>query len=162
MSVDDRLARLEQRLREVEDELAILKLMASYGPLADAGEADAAAALWARDGEYDVEGWRMRSRESIADMLRSGPHWELLRGGCAHFFGPAHVRVDGDEAVAVCESILIRRRNGAYGIHLSGVHHVRLRRFTEGWRITHRTTRLLDGSAEARDLLRAVIQLPSA
>src|SRR5271166_5394687 len=86
MNIDDRLARLEQRLRQVEDELAVLRLLAAYGPLADAGAADGAAALWAADGEYDVEGWRMRSRGAIAEMLRSDAHWELLTGGCSHFF----------------------------------------------------------------------------
>uniref|UniRef100_UPI003F9976F1 nuclear transport factor 2 family protein n=1 Tax=Mycobacterium sp. TaxID=1785 RepID=UPI003F9976F1 len=79
MNIDDRLARLEQRLRQVEDELAVFRLLAAYGPLADAG------ALWAADGEYDVEGWRMRSRGAIAEMLRSDAHWELLTGGCSHF-----------------------------------------------------------------------------
>ncbi len=47
MTVEERLAALEQRLRRAEDELAIARLMASYGPLADAGDADAVAGLWA-------------------------------------------------------------------------------------------------------------------
>ncbi len=49
---------LEQRLRRIEDERAVERLIASYGPLVDAGDADAAAALWATDGSYDVEGGR--------------------------------------------------------------------------------------------------------
>jgi hypothetical protein len=51
MTVEERLAVLEQRLRRAEDELAIARLMASYGPLADAGDADAVAGLWAEDGD---------------------------------------------------------------------------------------------------------------
>lgn len=51
MTVEERLAVLEQRLRRPEDELAIARLMASYGPLADAGDADAVAGLWAEDGD---------------------------------------------------------------------------------------------------------------
>jgi hypothetical protein len=43
MTVEERLAVLEQRLRRAEDELAIARLMASYGPLADAREVDAVA-----------------------------------------------------------------------------------------------------------------------
>jgi hypothetical protein len=72
MTAEDQIAALEPRLRRVEDELAIGRLMASYGPLVDAGDADAVAGLWAEDGEYDVEGWHMRSRAEVANhvMLR--------------------------------------------------------------------------------------------
>ena len=50
------LAELEKRLQRIESERAIERLIASYGPLVDAGEADSTAALWATDGVYDVEG----------------------------------------------------------------------------------------------------------
>ena len=99
MTVEERLAVLEQRLRRAEDELAIARLVASYGPLADAGDADAVAGLWAEDGEYDVDGWHMRSRADIAEMVRSPAHQGLISGGSAHFLGPVHIDVAGDEAV---------------------------------------------------------------
>lgn len=154
--VDERLAALEQRLRRVEDELAISRLLASYGPLVDAGDADAVAGLWAEDGEYDVEGWHMRSRADVADMVRSPAHQGLIRGGSAHFLGPVHVDVDGDDAVAVCESILVRRSDdgGDYRVWRAGANRITLRRAASGWQIVQRTTRALDGSAEARALLR--------
>ena len=44
---DDRLAELEQRLQRIEDERAIERMIASYGPLVDACEANAVAELWA-------------------------------------------------------------------------------------------------------------------
>src|SRR4051794_8725662 len=47
------LERLAARLQRVEDELAIRRLILSYGPAADAGETGRAGALWADDGEYD-------------------------------------------------------------------------------------------------------------
>ncbi|MFL6154987.1 MAG: nuclear transport factor 2 family protein [Marmoricola sp.] len=150
---EDRLAVLEDRLARVEDELAITRMMASYGPLVDAGEADAVAALWAVDGEYDVEGWHMRSRADVAEMVRSQAHQHLIAGGCSHFLGPAHVRIDGDEAVAVCESLLVRHREDGFSVRRAGANLVRLRRTSTGWEIVHRTTRALDGSDEARSLL---------
>jgi ketosteroid isomerase-like protein len=157
MTAEERLAALEQRLRRVEDELAISRLMASYGPLVDAGDADAVAGLWADDGEYDVEGWHMRSRADVAEMVRSPAHQRLISGGSAHFLGPVRVDVDGDEAVAVCESILVRRNEDGRGYRVwrAAANHVMLRRTVAGWRIVKRTTRELDGSAEARDLLAA-------
>jgi SnoaL-like domain len=86
MTAEERLAALEQRLRRVEDELAISRLMASYGPLVD---------LWAEDGEYDVEGWHMRSRADVAAMVRSPAHQGLISGGSAHFLGPVRVDIGG-------------------------------------------------------------------
>jgi uncharacterized protein (TIGR02246 family) len=150
---EERLARLEQRLQRLEDELAITRLIASYGPLVDAGEADAVAGLWTEDGTYDVEGWSMTSRADIRAMVESEGHQGLIAGGCSHFLGPAHVVVDGDQAVAVCESLLVRHRDGGYSVRRAGANRFELRRAPGGWRILHRTTRALDGSAEARELL---------
>jgi ketosteroid isomerase-like protein len=150
---EERLARLEQRLQSVEDQLAITQLIASYGPLVDAGDADAVAALWSEDGTYDVEGWQMSSRADVRAMVLSDGHQHLIAGGCAHFLGPASVHVDGDEAVAVCESVLVRHREDGFSVRRAGANHFRLRREPDGWRIAHRTTRALDGSAEARGLL---------
>jgi hypothetical protein len=153
MTVEERLALLEERVQLLEDELAITRLVASYGPLVDAGEADAVAQLWAEDGTYDVEGWQMTSRADVRAMVESDGHQHLIDGGCAHFLGPAHVTVDGYEAVAVCESLLVRHRDGAFSVRRAGANHFRLRLESDGWRITERRTRALDGSAEARDLL---------
>jgi SnoaL-like domain len=105
--VTDGLAELQRRLQHIEDERAIERLIASYGPLVDAGEAEAASQLWATDGSYDVEGWPMRSRDDVAAMVRSDAHQGLIGRGACHFLGPAVVTVHGDEAVAVCESILV-------------------------------------------------------
>ena len=150
---DDRLARLEQRVQALEDELAIIRLVASYGPLVDAGDADAVADLWAEDGTYDVEGWQMSTRDDVRAMVGSDGHQRLIAGGCSHFLGPVHVTLDGDDAVAVCESVLVRHRDGAFSVRRAGANHFHLRREAGGWLIKDRRTRALDGSAEARDLL---------
>ena len=88
---EERLARLEERVGRLEDELAITRLVASYGPLVDAGESEAVAGLWSEDGTYDVEGWSMTSQADIRAMVESDGHQGLIRGGCSHFLGPAHV-----------------------------------------------------------------------
>jgi uncharacterized protein (TIGR02246 family) len=150
---DERLATLERRLQRIEDERAIERLIASYGPLVDAGEADAVAQLWATDGTYDVEGWPMHSRDDVAAMVRSDAHQGLIGRGCCHFLGPAVVTVDGDDAVAVCESILVIHRGEGFGVWRAGVNHFRLTRIDGRWQVVARTTRTLDGKAEARDLL---------
>jgi uncharacterized protein (TIGR02246 family) len=156
MTVEERLAALEQRLRRVEDELAIRRLMASYGPLVDAGDGDAVAGLWTEDGEYDVDGRVMHGRADIAAMVRSRGHQGMIGGGAAHFLGPVCVDVDGDRAIGVCESIVVRHNDdGGYRVWRAGANHVTLQRTDAGWRIITRVTRPLDGSQRARDLLAA-------
>ena len=149
------LADLEKRLQRIEDERAIERLIASYGPLVDAGEADATAELWAVDGSYHVEGWHMRGRDDVAAMVASDAHQGLIRRGCCHFLGPAVVTVDGEDAVAVCESVLLLRRDDGYVAARAGANHFTLRRADGHWRIVARRTHALDGSAEPRELLSA-------
>jgi uncharacterized protein (TIGR02246 family) len=152
------LAEVEKRLQHIEDERAVERLIASYGPLVDAGDADATAELWAVDGSYDVEGWHMQSRADVAAMVRSDAHQGLIHHGCSHFLGPAVVNVDGDDAVAVCESVLLLRRNGAYIAARAGANHFQLRRIDGRWQIVARTTHALDGSTEPRELLSAGVK----
>ncbi len=152
MSVE-RLADVERRLRRIEDEREIERMIARYGPLVDAGDADEVAALWTEDGSYDVEGWSMHSRADVAAMVRSPEHQGLIGGGCCHFLGPAVVTLDGDAAQAVCESALLVHRDGRFTVARAGANHFQLRRVAGRWQITARTTRTLDGKPEARQLL---------
>ncbi|WP_040833348.1 nuclear transport factor 2 family protein [Nocardia brevicatena] len=153
---NDRLTRLEERVRRLEDELDITRLIASYGPYVDTGAAEAVADLWVEDGEYDVEGWHMRSRADIRAMVESDAHQSLISAGCSHFLGPAHVVIDGDHAVAVCESLLVRHREGHFRVWRAGANRFELVRTPRVVRrVTHRTTRALDGTPEARRLLEA-------
>lgn len=150
---DDTVASLEARLRRIEDERAVERVVASYGPLVDAGEADATADLWAHDGTYDVEGWAMRGRDDVAAMVRSDAHQGLIDRGCCHFMGPAVATVDGDDAVAVCESALFVKGDKGFQVWRAGANHFRLQRRDGRWVIVARTTRALDGSDAARPLL---------
>ncbi len=150
---DERIRLLESRLARLEAEVAIARLIASYGPLVDAGEAEATADLWASDGSYDVEDWVMGSRADIRAMVTSDAHQGLIGRGSSHFLGPAVVTVDGDDAVAVCESILLMRRGDGYTVLRAGANHFTLRRIDGRWQIQARTTRTLNGDAFARELL---------
>jgi hypothetical protein len=128
MTDAQRWAELERRIERLEDERGVERLIASYGPLVDAGDADAVADLWAVDGSYDVEGWPMRSRDDVAAMVRSKAHQGLIGSGACHFLGPAVVTVEGDEAVAVCESLLVVHRGDGFSVARAGANHFRVRR----------------------------------
>ncbi|EUA32665.1 short chain dehydrogenase family protein [Mycobacterium xenopi 4042] len=56
------------------------------------------------------------------------------------------VTVDGDKAVAVCESLLVVHRDGGYTVWRPGANHFELRRIDHRWQITARVTRPLDGA----------------
>jgi hypothetical protein len=166
------LMRLESRLRQLEDERCVQRLIASYGPYVDAADADGAAALWAADGTYDVEGWQMDSADDVHAMVSSTSHGELVASGCCHFLGPAVVTVTGDTAVAVCESLVLLRReqptpgtmlghaawNGSpaeYLVWRATANHFELTRVDGLWRISKRTSRMLNGNPVAHGLLTA-------
>jgi uncharacterized protein (TIGR02246 family) len=147
---------LAARLRRLEDDRDIRQLIAAYGPAVDAGDPDAAARLWATDGVYDVDGWRMESRADVHAMISSEAHQKLVAKGCCHFLGPCVVTVTGDSAVAVCESlVLVRdaRDVQGYRVWRATAHHFALRRIDERWQITTRTSRVLDGNPDALALL---------
>ncbi|WP_368681828.1 nuclear transport factor 2 family protein [Mycobacterium intracellulare] len=59
------------RVRLLEDERDTARLVASYGPLADAADSDGVANLWTEQGTYDVDGWVMRGRNEIRAMVDS-------------------------------------------------------------------------------------------
>ncbi|MEB4211520.1 nuclear transport factor 2 family protein [Mycobacterium sp. 94-17] len=141
------------RVRRLEDERDIARLIASYGPAVDAGDADAAAGLWASDGVYDVDGRRIQGRAGVHAMISSDAHQKLVAGGCSHFLGPCVVRVAGDDAVAVCESLVLVRDGSGYRVWRATAHHFALRRTGGKWQITTRTGRVLDGNPGALGLL---------
>lgn len=145
--------KLAARLRRLEDERDIARLIASYGPAVDAGDPDAAARLWASDGVYDVDGWRMESRADVHAMISSEAHQKLVAQGCCHFLGPCVVTVDGEEAVAVCESLVLVRDDDSYRVWRATAHHFVLRRIDDQWQIATRTSRVLNGNAGAHALL---------
>lgn len=148
-----RLDELEARLRRLEDEQEITRLVASYGPAVDAGLPDEVAALWREDGVYDVDEYYMEDAPAIRAMVRSEGHQGLLRRGCTHFLGPVRVEVSGDTAIAVCHSILVVHHEGRYLVARSGANRWEFERGAQGWRTVRRTTRALDGSEAARALL---------
>ncbi|HWU32375.1 MAG TPA: nuclear transport factor 2 family protein [Marmoricola sp.] len=150
----DRVAALEARLQRLEDERDITQLIAAYGPLVDAGDAEAVSDLWETDGIYDIDEVYMEGRDQLTAMVNSSGHQQFIKDGCAHFLGPAKVTVSGDSAIAVCHSLMVVRQDGQFVVRRATAHHWELRRSGAGWRTTTRTSRVLDGRLESPELLR--------
>ncbi len=153
-TTDERLSALETRLRAVEDELAVVRVVTSYGPLIDLGEPDSVAALWEPTGVYDVDTGVYDGHEGIGAMVASDAHRGLLARGCAHLLTAPHVTVDGDTAVAVGHSQLVVLSDRGYRVARATAHRWELARHGRNWKVVRRTSRVLDGSAVARELLR--------
>jgi hypothetical protein len=145
---------LEQRLRRVEDELAIRRLVNSYGPAADAGLTAFAASVWLEDGVYDWDAGAEPYDGSAAvdGMLQAENHQRLIARGAAHFAGPLLVDLEGDRATALNYSLVMRREGDRF--YLWRVSAVRwdLERTGSSWRVRRRTNRLLDESGVGRRL----------
>lgn len=145
---------LEQRLQALEDRAAIQDLIASYGPLADCGDATALASLWCADGEYAIAGFASAKGHAEIAALIDGPHHQaLMAGGCAHVLGPVVIELAGDSATARGHSIVFRQTQAGFEAHRVAANHWRLVRTAAGWRVAHRANALLDGAKAARMLL---------
>ena len=163
MTTDERLAMLEARLLAAEDQLAILNLLNSYGPLVDSATADPAAALWAVGGGYSFTlpgggDKRLEAPAEIAAMYSWPGHLDLVNTGCAHLTATPTISVAGDTAEAVGYSVVILREEDRWFLWRAAINHWTLRRTDAGWRIAERSNRALDGSEASHVMMRKVLE----
>ena len=151
---DDRLLALEARIRLLEDQFAIHRLVNSWGRAVDTGDSSAAAALFTDDGVLESDLSRLVGPDAVAAMVESDGQQSLIRDGCAHVQAFPLVAIDGDSATATGYSRVYRYRNGAHEIWRVSANRWEFRRTPNGWRITRRVNHVIDGGPEARDLLK--------
>ena len=154
MEHHDRLTELEARVRRLEDESAITKLVMSYGPAADAGLTSFAGQLWLEDGVYDwdADGEPHQGSAGVDAMLQGDGHQGLIGRGVAHFAGPLLIDVDGDRATALNYSLIMRREEDRYFLWRVSAVRWDVERVDSRWRIRRRTNRLLDETGAGREL----------
>jgi hypothetical protein len=145
---------LRGRLRHLEDESAITRLIMSYGPAADAGLTSFAGHLWLENGAYDwdANGTPHQGSAGVDAMLQSDGHQNLIAAGIGHFAGPLLIDLDGDSATAVNYSLIMRCEGDRF--YLWRVSAVRwdLARVNSRWKVRIRTNRLLDETGAGREL----------
>jgi hypothetical protein len=168
MSKDDTL---EHRLCAVEDTLAIYRLIASHPPAADTGNDDYYRDVFVTDGVIDLgDGKAANGNEAIAAVVKTPEHQAAIAGGLCHFAGLPRVQLNGDTAVAISYLQVIAPNREAkpvelsghglssgYRIHRLGANRWDLRRTKDGWKVTRRAYRMLDGTEGARELLREAV-----
>jgi hypothetical protein len=171
MSQDAKSRTLEDRLRAVEDTLAIYHLIASHPPAADTATASYYRDAFTADGVIDLGGGKAANgNEAIAAIVRTPEHLAAVAGGLCHFAGLPRVELDGDRAIATSYLQIITPHEGAapmevsghgsstgFRIHRVGANRWELKRTKDGWKVARRTLRPLDGSDGARELLRQAV-----
>jgi SnoaL-like domain len=157
MNIEDRVERLEARLRAAEDQLEIIRLLNTYGPAVDSGSAEAAAKLWTGDGVYDAGGVTRFTPEALITMYKDTGHQGLVHAGVSHLTATPRIEVNGDEAEAVAYSFVVLRRGEEWFIMRGAINHWQLVRTPDGWRIRERFNRVLDGSPESHEVMRRAL-----
>lgn len=165
-------ASLEDRIRAIEDRLAIYNLIASHPPSADTGADYYTRAVYAEDGVLDLgRGGSQTGNETIAAITRTPGHRAAIAGGLAHVVGLPYVEINGDEAIAISYlQILMPDPNGTpvelpnhgvsngFRIHRVSANRWEFARTPAGWKVKRRTLRTLDGSEPAREILRRALE----
>lgn len=167
-ALEARLAELENRTAAAEagldlaaDELAVLRLLASYSPRVDSGDAEGVAELWTEEGVYDVDTGVLEGHDGLTEMVHGERHQGLIGHGCGHVPSLPVVLLDGDHAVATGYTQLVVRssRPGRYTVLRVTASRWELERRApadapdRGWRVTLRTARAVTDDGEGRALL---------
>jgi SnoaL-like domain len=157
---DDSVEDVGLRLRRLEDESEITRLILTYGPSADAGFADFAGQLWLEDGVYDWDdaGEPYQGSASVSAMLHGEQHQGFIASGVAHFGGPPLIVIDGDRATAVNYSLIMRREDDRHFLWRVSAVRWDVEREGSRWRVRRRTNRLLDATGAGRRLFGTALQ----
>jgi hypothetical protein len=137
--------RLEDRLRELEDRLAILQIEGAYSSTYDGGRGRDWAALFTEDGIYQgrrLDGMAeqnfVQGREALASFCDSN------RIRCIHYLSVPELSIAGAEATGRVNFTFRGFGVDAYGrvnvTEAEGYYDVAYRRTAEGWRIRRRFT----------------------
>ena len=153
-SVQDRLVALERRVALLEDEVAIHRLINSWGPAVDTGNADAAAALFADEGILESDLSYLIGPAAISAMVNGEGHQSLIRGGSAHIPAFPVVQIAGDRATAIGYTRVYRHTDEGYEVWRLSANRWEFVRTADDWRVTRRTNHVIDGGPEAPTILK--------
>lgn len=155
---------LEERLRAVEDHIAISQLVSAYGYGIDGRNKAVLGRIYAEDGVYAVDDTgRFEGRATIQSIADMPAHINLVETGCAHVSTSPHIVIDGDGAVATCHTMVVRHGDDGFFIWRLSASRIACARKPEGgWEIVLRQNYLLDGNPAAPALLARVMEGPCA
>jgi uncharacterized protein (TIGR02246 family) len=129
---------LEERLRRLEDIVAIQQLFIDYGLALDAGDLDAYTQLFATQGTIDLGPiGRATGRTEIKALMAQT--LEGLVGSSFHIVSSPQINLLGDRAISqVMWTVIHRDKNGQPQVTMIGKHHDELIRENGEWKIQTR------------------------
>jgi uncharacterized protein (TIGR02246 family) len=129
---------LAERVRRLEDVMAIHQLFVDYGRYLDAGDIDAYASLFAEDGEVLLGPLgRAKGRAAIKELMTKAVGGR--QGNSYHIISSPQIVLEGDRATAtVMWSVIARTAEGRAALTMVGHHDDVLRREPDGWRFVRR------------------------
>jgi len=153
MAVD--LASLAERLRKLEDLQEITQLIAAYGPAADTCNIEEVRRIWHPDSMYEIGGIGVfKGPDGMAEAYEGEFHRSIIAKGSAHISSSPHIAIHGDTAAATNYGTLFWCEGGSFICGRLTASRWEFRRdASDHWQVTSRTTILLDGRPEARELL---------
>ena len=143
---------LAVRVQQLEDHAAIVRLISAYGPAADRSDGAAIRQLFSEDGTYELEGWSF-DHQSMEQTVQTDLHARYVLAGSAHVMSLPHIRLMGDRAVAINYSQVFVSEGDHWLVDRCAANRWELVRTTDGWRISRRVNRLLNGSDASVQLL---------
>ena len=155
---------IEERLRAVEDHIAVTQLVSAYSYAIDGGNKDVLGRIYAEDGVYVVNDMgAFEGRETIQSIADMEKHVEIVGTGCAHISTSPHVVIDRDRAVATCHTMVARHGDSGFFIWRLSASRIECARTSEGgWEIVHRENQMLADNPKAPALLARVMEGPQA
>ena len=129
---------LDERLRRLEDILAIQQLFIDYGLALDAGDLETYAQLFATQGTINLGPiGRATGRTEIKALMAQT--LEGLVGSSFHIVSSPQINVRGDRAISqVMWTVIHRDKNGQPQVTMIGKHHDELIRENSEWKIQTR------------------------
>ncbi len=161
-------ASADARIRELEDQLAIQRILVEYAARIDAQDFDGYADLFAREGEWRNGNTVRRGREDIKQLLVGlfgNPPPGFVNMESYHLVSNPQIEVDGDRATARSRHLLIMRGpDGSPVPELTGLYEDEFIREDGEWKILRRVDNPIMPTREewAREMAARRGQAPSS
>jgi len=143
------VSRLSDRVRHLEDQAEIQKIVATYGPAVDSCSDGVLRKIWTEGGVYDTDRAVFEGADAMRALVSSAGHQAFYNAGCAHVMSSPHIVVAGDRAVAINYSrVYVHVGEDHWRVKRASANRWELERTPEGWRVSHRLVRNLNGRPE--------------